>query len=51
MTGVNGNILKPRGVEVDDLRPAIRLRAMLTSVFEDIGIHIVGFVPYTARNG
>ena len=42
MTGVNGNILKPRGVEVDDLRPAIRLRAMLTSVFEDIGYTLSG---------
>jgi hypothetical protein len=42
LTGVNGNILKPRGVEVDDLRPAIRLRAMLTTVFEEIGVTLTG---------
>jgi hypothetical protein len=42
MTGVNGNILQPRGVEVDDLRPAIRLRAMLTSVFEEVGYTLSG---------
>lgn len=33
MKGVNGNIRDPRGIEVDDLRPTIRLRAMLTTVF------------------
>ena len=33
MKGVNGNIRDPRGIEVDDLRPSIRLRAMLTHVF------------------
>lgn len=33
LSGVNGNIRNPRGVEVDDLRPAIRLRAMLTTAF------------------
>lgn len=42
LTGVNGNILKPRGVEVDDLRPAIRLRAMLITVFEEIGVTLSG---------
>jgi hypothetical protein len=33
MAGVNGNIRDPRGIEVDDLRPAIKLKAMLTTVF------------------
>jgi hypothetical protein len=42
LTGVNGNILKPRGVEVDDLRPAIRLRAMLTTAFDSIGYTLSG---------
>jgi hypothetical protein len=42
LSGVNGNIRNPRGVEVDDLRPAIRLRAMLTTVFEEIGITLSG---------
>lgn len=42
LTGVNGNILKPRGVEVDDLRPAIRLRAMLTTAFSSIGYTLSG---------
>ena len=42
MTGVNGNILQPRGVEVDDLRPAIRLRAMLTTAFEEVGYTLSG---------
>lgn len=41
-TGVNGNIRDPRGVEVDDLRPSIRLRAMLTTVFEQIGYTLSG---------
>lgn len=42
LTGVNGNIRQPRGVEVDDLRPAIRLRAMLTTVFEQVGYTLSG---------
>jgi hypothetical protein len=44
LTGVNGNILKPRGVEVDDLRPAIRLREMLVTAFNsnDLGITLSG---------
>jgi hypothetical protein len=44
LTGVNGNILKPRGVEVDDLRPAIRLREMLVTAFNsnDIGYTLTG---------
>ena len=42
LSGVNGNIRDPRGVEVDDLRPTIRLRAMLTTVFEDIGYTLSG---------
>lgn len=42
MSGVNGNIRDPRGVEVDDLRPAIRLRAMLTTVFESINYTLSG---------
>jgi len=36
-TGINGNIRNPRGVEIDDLRPAIRLRAMMETVFEAAG--------------
>ena len=35
MAGINGNIRDPKGVEVDDLRPTIRLRAMLTTVFAE----------------
>jgi len=42
LTGVNGNIRQPRGVEIDDLRPTIRLRAMLTTAFEDIGYTLSG---------
>lgn len=42
LSGVNGNIRDARGVEVDDLRPTIRLRAMLTTVFEDIGYTLSG---------
>jgi hypothetical protein len=34
-SGINGNIRNPNGVEVDDLRPAIRLKAMLTTVFAE----------------
>lgn len=40
--GVNGNIRDPRGVEVDDLRPTIRLRAMLTTVFASAGYTLSG---------
>jgi hypothetical protein len=42
LTGVNGNIYQPRGVEVDDLRPSIRLRAMLTTAFSSIGYTLSG---------
>jgi hypothetical protein len=42
LSGVNGNIRDPRGVEVDDLRPAIRLRAILTTIFEEIGWNLSG---------
>jgi hypothetical protein len=42
LTGVNGNIYQPRGVEVDDLRPSIRLRAMLTTAFDSIGYTLSG---------
>ena len=42
MKGVNGNIRDPRGVEVDDLRPSIRLRAMLTNVFLSAGYTLSG---------
>lgn len=42
MSGVNGNIYQSRGVEVDDLRPAIRLRAMLTTVFAQINLTLSG---------
>jgi len=40
--GVNGNIYQANGVEVDDLRPAIRLRAMLTTVFAEINLTLSG---------
>jgi hypothetical protein len=44
LSGVNGNIRNPRGVEVDDLRPAIRLREMLVTAFNsnDIGYTLTG---------
>ena len=42
MKGVNGNIRDSRGVEIDDLRPAIRLRAMLTKVFDSAGYTLSG---------
>lgn len=42
MSGVNGNIRDSRGVEIDDLRPSIRLRAMLTTVFAQIGYTLSG---------
>ena len=42
MAGVNGNIRDPRGVEVDDLRPTIRLRAMLTTAFSAAGYTLSG---------
>jgi hypothetical protein len=42
MTGVNGNIRDPRGVEIDDLRPSIRLRDMLTTVFSQINLTLSG---------
>jgi hypothetical protein len=40
--GVNGNIYQSRGVEVDDLRPAIRLNAMLTTAFSAAGYTLSG---------
>jgi len=42
MAGVNGNIRDPRGIEVDDLRPAIRLNAMLTTAFSAAGYTLSG---------
>jgi len=42
MTGVNGNIRDPRGVEIDDLRPSIRLRDLLTTVFSQINLTLSG---------
>ena len=42
LTGVNGNIYQSRGVEVDDLRPAIRLRAMLVTAFAEIDLTLSG---------
>lgn len=42
MSGINGNIRDPRGVEVDDLRPAIRLKAMLTTVFAEANYTLSG---------
>jgi len=42
MSGVNGNIRDPRGIEVDDLRPAIKLKAMLTTVFSEAGFTLSG---------
>jgi hypothetical protein len=42
MSGVNGNIRDPRGVEVDDLRPAIRLTAMLRTAFSAAGYTLSG---------
>lgn len=41
-TGVNGNIYQSRGVEVDDLRPAIRLRSMLVTAFAEIDLTLSG---------
>jgi len=41
-SGINGNIRNPKGVEVDDLRPAIRLTAMLTTVFAEAGYTLSG---------
>jgi hypothetical protein len=40
--GVNGNIYQSRGVEVDDLRPAIKLKAMLTTAFAEAGYTLSG---------
>ena len=40
--GVNGNIYQSRGVEVDDLRPAIKLKAMLTTAFLEAGYTLSG---------
>ena len=40
--GVNGNIYQQRGIEVDDLRPAIRLKAMLTTVFAEADYTLSG---------
>jgi hypothetical protein len=40
--GVNGNIYQSRGVEVDDLRPAIRLTAMLRTAFSAAGYTLSG---------
>jgi hypothetical protein len=42
MKGVNGNIKDSRGVEIDDLRPAIKLKAMLTTVFAEAGFTLSG---------
>jgi hypothetical protein len=42
MAGVNGNIRDPRGIEVDDLRPAIRLTAMLRTAFSAAGYTLSG---------
>jgi len=40
--GVNGNIRDSRGVEIDDLRPAIRLKAMLTTAFAEANYTLSG---------
>jgi hypothetical protein len=41
-SGINNNIKLPRGIEIDDIRPAIRLTAMIEKAFESIGYTVSG---------
>jgi hypothetical protein len=41
-TGVNDNIKKPRGIEIDDLRPALRLKKLIAKAFESVGYSVTG---------
>lgn len=41
-TGVNDNIKKPRGIEIDDLRPAIRLKKLIANAFAKVGYSVTG---------
>lgn len=41
-TGINSNIKKPRGIEIDDIRPSIRLSAMIEKAFSQVGYSIGG---------
>ena len=41
-TGINSNIKKPRGIEIDDIRPSIRLSAMIEKAFEQVGYNVGG---------
>jgi hypothetical protein len=41
-TGVNDNIKKPRGIEIDDLRPAIRLKKLISNAFASVGYSVTG---------
>ena len=44
-TGINNNIKLFSGVQIDDLRPAIRLLALIEKTFEQIGYNISGSFP------
>jgi hypothetical protein len=41
-TGINDNIKKPRGIEIDDLRPAIKLKKLISKAFESVGYSVTG---------
>lgn len=41
-TGINNNIKLANGIEIDDLRPSIRLTALIEKTFESIGYSISG---------
>ncbi len=41
-SSINGNIKLSRGIEIDDIRPAIRLTAMLVKAFESIDYTVGG---------
>lgn len=41
-TGINNNIKYPRGIEIDDVRPAIRFSALFQKAFGNIGYSVTG---------
>ena len=48
-TGINNNIKLFSGVQIDDLRPAIRLLALIEKTFEQVGYSISGSFPSRAE--
>lgn len=41
-SGINDNIRNPRGIEIDDLRPALRLKTLISKAFLKAGYTVTG---------